>query len=126
MFMSVLMFIGCGFMLLGGIAILGMGATLGSMRGGAGAFPGMMIGAIYIPFSFVLIYPAIKLWAYGSSIGRLNASHAPQDLDAALAHQKSYWKFCGIMTIVMIALYIVGIIVAVIGGVMAAGSRGHF
>jgi hypothetical protein len=124
MFLSILMFIGSGFMLLGGIAMMGMGATLGGR--GAGAFPGMILGAIYLPLAFVYIYPAVKLWSYASAIGRLNNSRMTEDLESALGHQKSFWKFCGILTIVLIALYIVFFLIAIVGGVMAAGSHGHF
>lgn len=112
--MSVMCFLGAGFMLLGGLAMFAMAFVM--PRGGAQQ---MMLGAVYVPLALVYIYPAVKLWSYGSSIGRLSASTATADLEDALRHQKSFWKYCGILTIVMIGLYILAII-----GVVIAGASG--
>jgi hypothetical protein len=113
MFLSILFFIASAFMVIAGLFMVGAGALSGS----EGAVPAAVIGAIYIPFGGLYVYPAIKMWSYGSAIGRLLTSRATVDLEAALLQQKSLWKFSGIASIVMIALYVVGIIVAIAVGV---------
>lgn len=119
-FLSVMAFIGSGFMLLGGVLVMFVGALAPT----GSAVPSVALGALYIPMAFLYIYPAIKLWAYGGAINRLLASRTSEDLAAALGQQKSFWKYAGILTIAMIALYVVVIIGAVVVGV-ATASRGH-
>jgi hypothetical protein len=118
MFLSVMSFIGAAFMFLGGILVMAASA----LTPAKGPLPGAVLGAIYLPMGLLYIYPAIKMWTYGGAIGRLLTSRASVDLEAALAQQKSFWKFAGIVTIVMMVLYAVAIIGLVIVGVAAAGS----
>ena len=120
MLLSVLSFLGSGFMLLGGLSMVAMGAIAPA---GASPIPMAALGAAYIPFAFLYVYPALKLWGFSSAIGRLVASRSSIDLDAALAQQKSFWKFAGITTIVMIVLYVVMIVGFMIVGMAAVGSR---
>ncbi|WP_395747507.1 DUF5362 family protein [Prosthecobacter sp.] len=72
----------------------------------------IMLGqAIYLGvFALLTIYPALKLWNYANRIGQLIGSHATVDLDAALAEQRRFWKFSGIMTIIGICLVIIGFV----------------
>lgn len=118
LFLSVLMFVGSVFMLLGGLAMFGMSAVAGSRGGG---MPMGLMGLLYLPLAALYVYPAKKLWGYGSAIGRMTTSRATSDLEAALAEQKSFWKFLGIMTIVMFGLYILVFIgLALFAGAAAA------
>jgi hypothetical protein len=101
MFLGVMSFIGSAFMLLGGVLVM----AAGSLAPSGAPFPSAALGAAYIPLAFVYIYPGMKLWSYGAAINRLLASRTSVDLEAALAQQKSFWKFVGILTVVMLALY---------------------
>ncbi len=113
MLMGVLCFIGSAFMLLGGLGMLAMGALATATTKSAAP---MALGVVYIPLAGLYVYPGLKLTKYAGAIGRLLQSRGPADLDAALLEQKSFWKFAGITTVVMIVLYIVLII-----GMMAVG-----
>jgi Family of unknown function (DUF5362) len=117
-FLSVVAFIGSALMLLGGVVMMAAGALAPS----GSAVPAAAMGAIYIPMAFLYIYPGLKLWGFSSAIGRLLASRSNMDLEAALGQQKSFWKFSGIMTVVVIALYAVMFIGLMVVGV-AAGTR---
>lgn len=123
-FMSVLMFIGAGFMLLAALFMLAMGGTMAATAktGGAALPAGMMTGiaVLYAVFAGVYIYPAMKLWKYASRIGNLLTTGAMMDLESALNEQRSFWKFLGIMVIAMFVLYFVVIIAAVGFGAMGA------
>lgn len=124
--MAVLTFIGAGLMLLGA---LGMGAAgilggIGDQGGkGVGVLAGMAIG--YAFFAFIYIYPAVKLWKYASHIGTLLSSGSMLDLEAALSQQRSFWKFLGIMVIVIFILYFLIIIgMVAFGGFAAMQAQG--
>jgi hypothetical protein len=121
MLMGVLCFIGSAFMLLGGLGMLAMGAIATATAKSAAP---MAVGVIYIPLSGLYIYPGLKLTKYAGAIGRLLQSRAVPDLDAALEQQKSFWKFAGITTVVMIVLYIFIIIAAMAVGVGSAMMLG--
>lgn len=132
LFFSVLLWIGAAFLLMGGIAMIGMGAVAG-MGGGfgeemaaqLGAMGGMVgLGVAYFVMAVFYIYPALKLAKYSSQIGRLMQTPSEQNLVAALNEQRAFWKYVGIMMIVGIALYIVIIVVAVVVGVGAAAVGG--
>jgi uncharacterized membrane protein (DUF485 family) len=121
MLMGVLCFIGSAFMLLGGFAMLAMGALASATAKSAAP---MAVGVIYIPLAGLYVYPGLKLTKYAGAIGRLLQSRASADLDAALEQQKSFWKFAGITTVVMIVLYIFIIIGAMAVGVGSAMMLG--
>ena len=120
-FLSVMAFIGSAFMLLGGVSMMVLGAFVPS--GGASPIPAAALGAIYIPMALLYVYPALKLWGFSSAIGRLLASRSSMDLEAALGQQKSFWKFAGITTIVMIALYGLFFVGMIVVGISAAGRH---
>jgi len=108
---AVLGFIGLGLALLAAAAALVLGAS-----SGMGAGPMLMqVGVVVV--EFVVLFPALLfLHRYASRIGNLVASGHPQDLEDALAAQKSYWKYLGILVLVCIILAIVGVAAAVVLG----------
>lgn len=58
----------------------------------------------YIFAVLLLIYPTLKLSRYASKISRLSESGTFADLSAALAEQRRFWKFCGILTFLYVCL----------------------
>ena len=126
-FMSVLTFIGAGFMLVAAVAMVGMGSMGAFAKSGAGAaFTGAMgfgMAAVYAVLSIIYIFPGIKLWKFASAIARLMQSGRDEDLVAALNQQRSFWKFVGILMLAILAIYLIVIAVAIIGGVAAANMR---
>ena len=128
-FLSVLMWISVGLML---IAAAGMGfvSTIGVAKSmSSGPFGGkqlIILAVLYGILAFVYIFPAIKLWKYANRIGSLGATRSVADLDAALNEQRSFWKFIGVMAIILISLYLVAIIGFVALGTSAAMKAGAF
>lgn len=131
-FISVIIFIGAGFMLLGAIAMIVAGSA-GLMLGAAGrnapsgfAGPfGMVLAAVYAVFAFVYIFPGVKLWKYANAIGSLIQTGSEQDLVAALTQQKSFWKFIGILMLAMLVIYVLAIIAGVAFAGFAAAAAKH-
>lgn len=127
-FMSVLFFIG-GIFMMGIGLIMGVAGGVGGMslpEGQAaapfGAIGIVVIAGIYGLMGLLYLYPAVKMWKYGTKIGDLVNSRSVADLEAALNEQRIVWKFWGVMTIVVIGLMIVGSIVAAVVGIAAASA----
>lgn len=125
---SIIGFIGAGLMILfGGFMLIGGGVM---MAGGGdqgmpfAGFP-IVMALFYIVLALFYLFPSIKLWKYGSHILALMSSNSAADLEAALDSQRSFWKFVGILVLVMIALYVIGIAVMAIFFV-AIGTSGAF
>ncbi len=115
--MSVLLFLASLFMVGAGLVmLLGGLATAFASRGGGPSSLMRLFGLLYLPMGALYFYPALKLWMYGSAIGRLVFTGSATDLEAALAQQKHFWKFAGIATIallvVWVGLVVVGISIA--------------
>lgn len=135
-FLSVLTFIGSGFMLIAAVSMLFLGGLAATLGAGTpktgGSSPPMAGGPMMLGFSIfyfllaaVYIYPGIKLWKYANRIGALLATRADIDLEGALNEQRAFWKFAGISVIAMVVLYFAAIaIFAVTTGISAAKSSG--
>lgn len=89
-----------------------------------GKAPGMpelwifIFSAIFYPLMGILyIFPAIKLWAYGSRINRLVISHSLEDLIAAMDKQRSFWKFIGIVTLVILGITLILLVTSTVNAV---------
>jgi hypothetical protein len=106
---GILMLIGAALMLIGGVFML-----LAVAMGGGAAQLGIM-GAIYLPFAFLYIYPAICLMKYASSITEASVTGRMVHVNEAILQQKKFWRFCGILTSIILGIYAVMIIVAILG-----------
>lgn len=115
LFLAILGIIVTALMLLGALSLLLMGSFVGAKAGIPAA--GLALMAIaYVLLSLLYIYPIIKLMKFCGAIKRLTFSGAAADLDEAMRQQKSFWKFIGILTLVMIIIYLVVIIFGVVAG----------
>jgi Family of unknown function (DUF5362) len=129
-FMSVMVFIAAGFMVLAAI-VMGVAAMSGTMMkssgGAANPFAGplgLVLIAVYAVLAIVYIFPGVKLWKYASSIAVLMQTGRDEDLVAALNQQRSFWKLIGVMLLVMLVLYVVAIVAGgVFAGISAAKMR---
>jgi hypothetical protein len=66
--------------------------------GGMNVLPLLLVIALYTP-------PAVLMWRYAASIARLQEGGGQRALEEALADQKSFWKYAGILAIVTMCLY---------------------
>ncbi len=80
---------------------------------------GVLISLIYIVMGALYFFPTLKLSQYASRIARLRVTKSEVDLSAALEAQRSFWAFVGIVTIIVLFLYLVIFLVAFVG----AGSK---
>jgi hypothetical protein len=129
-FMSVIMWLIAALCIFYAVAMIGMQGVISQVIAkqqpgnpmAQGPFMAVM-GGFYLFLAFFYIYPAIKMWAYGSRIGVLKNTLRVQDLNAALHEQRRLWKFTGIMTIVFMVLMVLGILAfAAFVGIAASRS----
>jgi hypothetical protein len=132
LFFSIMLWIGAVFLILGGLAMVGMGLVAGASGAMGEALPkefGALggiaaIGAIYFVLAVFYIYPALKLGKYAARIRDLASVPSEQNLVAALNEQRAFWKYVGIMVIVMIALYIAIFAVMMVVGIAGVAVAG--
>jgi predicted RND superfamily exporter protein len=99
-FLSVIGFVFTGFM---GIASLVLLVT--AMASGIGVL--MLMAVVYIGLTAVMIFPALYLIRFAGSTEKGLNSNKQGEFDYGIQNLKSLFKFTGIYTIVVIALYII-------------------
>ena len=122
-FISVMMFIGSGFMILGGLGAIVVGLIGAGMGEGMEATFLPFLGVLYIVMAFLYIIPAVYLWSYATRIGVLQQQKSLGNLASSLEPQKSFWRFVGILMLVVLVLYAVFFAIAMILPLIAAVSN---
>jgi amino acid transporter len=109
-FFAVMSFIGLGLMLLVGILFL--------------IIPGkpefMLIGGFYLVFSVIYYFPGNYLLQFSNKTRNAIDHLDEQDLEEGIKNLKSLFRFTGILTIVVLSLYVLFIIGAIIFGIIMA------
>jgi hypothetical protein len=117
--MSVVLFISCAVMMIGGVIFaVAMAAGLAAQGAGGhfGAAPALVGGFFYAAMGLVNIFPAMFLWRFASRAKEFVAGPRPELLEQALDAQRSYWKFMGIFMMVAVVLGVVVFCVAAVAG----------
>jgi Family of unknown function (DUF5362) len=120
-FLSIIGFIYCGLMVIMGLFFGSiMTRMLPSMGGDAAA--GAMIGSgffgiFFIVMSLIMFFPALYLFNFSSKMRRaLNSNDQPL-LTESLKNLKSFFKFYGILLIVVLSFYALALVFGVIGAI---------
>jgi len=112
---SILLFAGAGLGLLA--AVVAMAAT-GQFAGGP---PALLVGLLQAFSCALYLVPAYFLYKYSGAIGDFLLSGAAAELEVALVCQKSFWKFVGILTLVMTVVALLGIAAAILVPTLMSG-----
>jgi hypothetical protein len=120
---GVFMWISLALMVLGSAGMLLMGAVENPAMAKAGWGKAMTFGLalLYLVLAAVYVYPARRLWSFGSAIERLTHTRSQSDLQAALDAQRAFWTFVGISILALIAIYVLGFLGVVVAAVMSTG-----
>ena len=130
-FLLVLGAIGVAFLFIAGIFMIFWG---GKCCGGPGMPPGhgpvppfmgnigLITGIIYLVLAVVMLYPLAKgfQFANGTKAACLTGSEA--ELARGFAGMRAYLKFAGILTIIVLVIYVLAAIAAAIGFAAMHGS----
>jgi hypothetical protein len=124
-FLSIIGFISCGIIVLVGVFFGSfIAATLSGVEGGSafGAMGGTFFGVLYTSFGLLLFFPAFYLYNFSAKMRRAMRSNDQQVLTDSLKNLKSFFKFYGVFTIVVLAFYVLVIIAAIVGGLVGHKS----
>jgi hypothetical protein len=123
MFLAILGFVFMGFMVLASL-IMFVGFSAAPVSSKLPPFVGAVLGALYIALAVVAyLIPCLYLLRYGNAITRIQTAGQPA-MEDALRLQKSFWKYVGILMIVVLVVYVLFIIGAIAFAVMY-GSMPH-
>lgn len=77
-------------------------------REDSGFFEGPV--ALIVVVVLFYLYPLIKLSKYASAIRRLRVSQSMADLEAALDQQRGFWRYVGIIVLLLAVCVILGLL----------------
>lgn len=122
-FMGVLLFVITGLIVAGALVMLFVGVVgaASSPRGGA-AVMGASVGValVYLLMGALYFFPALFLNRYASHINTLLSTRREDALEAALAAQKTFWRYVGIVVLVVLGLYVLILVAAIVLGGIGA------
>ena len=128
-FISIVIFVSAGFMALGGCAMMAM-VLAGAMTGRGigrdlGVIGGFAAGSFYLMLACLYIAPGVFLHRYAVAIKQLKAACTPDALEDALKHQRSFWRFVGILSAVGLVVSLLILLFVVAAGVLGAVIMGR-
>jgi len=118
-FLAILGFIGSGILVFVGVIMLVISPMMKS--GSSFGFPTGVLGLIYLPLAVLYAFPSYYLYSFATKIKSALYNNRQAELDESLKNLKRTFKFLGIMTIVMIAAYLIMIPVIFILGFSRVG-----
>ncbi len=115
---AILSFIGAFFGAIGGLFVLVASSKMGPI-----ASFGPLFGLVYFVMAGFYGYVGVLLWGYRSGIQLYLSSNGElESLAIAVGRQASFWRFVGILTAILIALYLALIFFGIVAGAFL-GSR---
>jgi hypothetical protein len=110
MFFAVLGFIGVGIILLGGIVT---GIFLSAFKTAASShlgFPEWIFPIFFLVFAVLYLFPIIFLYRFSKHTANAVATMDSAEMKKAFHNLKSYFVYIGVLTIILLALYVLAII----------------
>ncbi len=120
-FLSVLGFIGTGFLglfgvIMAGAAIFGASGEVGGWAAALGIVAYLVVAAV------AYLLPTLQLHRYAGAIGRVFSQGGAASIEEALRRQASFWRTAGILVIVGLGLGVLLVLGISVAGVVAAVS----
>lgn len=118
----VLLFSTVGFIGATIVSVVGFFQAAFAFSQGSPQKAGESMGAAIVTLLFGVLYffPSLYLLRYAGRIRDLARTQRVADLEAALSAQKSFWRFCGIVATLLLALYALILLGVVAMGIFAA------
>ncbi len=109
-----------GFVFIGLIVVIAlfagsMMAALSGMDGEMGMMAGGAITVIYLLLAAIYFFPVLYLYQFASKAQKALAFGSESDIETAFDALRKHYRFLGILTIVMLALYAIGILIGLAG-----------
>jgi hypothetical protein len=121
-FLAILGFILAVLSLLLGVASI-TGMYTGFSKAGLPAYFSTLVGILYILMSLVFyVFPALYLYRYAKAIAGIGAGEGAAFEDA-LKQQKSFWKYVGVFTLIVLILYALFIVAGILAVMFGVGHH---
>ena len=116
-FIAIVGFIFCGILVLFAFFAGTIFATLTAGLGGYAPIGGGLFTIVYLVFALLWFFPFLYLYRFASQM-QLALHHKEQlKLQNSFKNLKSYFRFMGILFIVVLSIYALGIVMAIVGGI---------
>jgi hypothetical protein len=121
-FAGILGYIFCGITVIGGVLLAILVIAIDSLTDELGGLSVVLIILVYIPMGAFYFFPSRFIYNFGAKIQKYMIKNYEWDLEQAFKYNKSFWKFVGILCIVLLAVVPLSIVFAIIGGIAAVFS----
>lgn len=111
-----------GFVFIGLMVVLAfsMGAIISTLPGAdTGLISSAFLTVFYLIFAGIYIFPVLYLYRFATKMQTAINSQDQLFLQDSLSNLKAHYKFIGILMLVVIGLYAIGILFALLGGAAA-------
>lgn len=119
-FLAIMGFIMCGIIVLIGLFASSIFSMMSNMTGSPSAMAGLggMVTVIYLLIALFYFYPCLTLYRFSTNAIEAARSRSTENVTMALKNLKANFKFVGIVTIVILSIYVL----AIIFGIFVASS----
>lgn len=125
-FLAIVGFIFCGLFIISGIFLGQMMANMSTMssrfqdmemgdRAPAAGGMSVMFTIIYVLIALLYFFPCLYLFRFSSAMIQAMDTDEQPRLDHSLRNLKSFFKFIGILTIIALCFYVIGMLGFIIG-----------
>lgn len=114
-FLAILGFIFTGLMVIMGFSIGTIFSKFGNDQIPT-PFPSYLFGIIYLFFGLIYFFPILYLYRFSAAAKRGLNTTSSNELNNAFKNLKAHFRYVGIMMIIVLAIYAVGLIFLMIGG----------
>jgi hypothetical protein len=122
--LSVIGFIYCGLLAIGGLlfgsVITKMMPSLAGSEAGLSGVGGVFLSSIFIILALILFFPAYYLFSFSAKMRRALQNNDQAILTDSLKNLKSFFKFYGILVIIGLSIYGLALISAIIGAMVGS------
>lgn len=122
-FLAIVGYILVGFLILAGFLIM-LGFSFAGRFSGT-RFPMGIAGFLYIVMAILYFFPVNYLYNFSDQIKKGLESNNQQSVTSGFTHLKSMFKFIGILTIVILAVYALILLIAIPTSLFAQHSFAH-
>ncbi|MFD1601681.1 hypothetical protein ACFSJW_16680 [Flavobacterium artemisiae] len=118
-FLSILGYVGIGFLLIFAVFAGTLFSALGSGFGGIGGSSfGFIMGFVYFAMAAIYFFPVYYLNKFASNAKRAFRDNDSEALTTSFQYLKSHYKFIGIFVLILLSLYGLILVFAILGGLL--------
>ena len=96
-----------------------LSSRFGSALGGV---PTALIGLIYVVLGALYIIPVVFLFRYATGIQKALTMDLISGMEDALRSQKSFWRFVGILMLILLILQVVALVFVILAFFIASSA----